>query len=34
VFGLFADGTAWQLTTAFDLAPRYQSYGLSIGNWH
>ena len=34
VFGLFEDGTAWRATVAFDLAPRYQSYGLSIGNWH
>lgn len=34
VFGLFEEGTAWRLTLALDLAPRYQSYGISIGNWH
>ncbi|GAC1353923.1 MAG: hypothetical protein NVSMB47_07080 [Polyangiales bacterium] len=33
-FGLLDDGTAWRLTTAVDVAPRYQNYGLSVGIWH
>src|SRR5207249_4682205 len=34
VFGLFDEGTAWRLTTAADVAPRYSNYGLSVGVWH
>jgi hypothetical protein len=33
VFGLFPDPT-WQITVVVDLAPRYQNYGVGIGNWH
>jgi hypothetical protein len=32
-FGLFGD-QIWQIGGAADLAPRYQSFGLSIGAWH
>ena len=34
VLGIFDEGTAWRLTTAIDVSPRYQNYGLSVGVWH
>ena len=33
VFGIFPN-TTWKLSAFFDLAPRYQDFGFSIGPWH
>ena len=33
VFGLLGDQT-WRIGGVADLAPRYQSFGLSLGAWH
>ncbi len=33
-FGVVDAGTRWRLSTAVDVAPRWQNYGLSIGFWH
>jgi hypothetical protein len=33
-FGLFDEGTQWRLTTSFDAAARYLSWGISVGVWH
>jgi hypothetical protein len=32
-WGLMPEAT-WKLAFMIDLAPRYQNYGLSVGNWH
>jgi hypothetical protein len=32
-FGLFGD-QIWRLSGVTDLAPRYQSFGISLGAWH
>ncbi len=34
VFGALSEGTSWYLSTALDAAPRYVSWGASIGIWH
>jgi hypothetical protein len=33
IFGIISE-TTWRLTTFFDVAPRYQNFGFSIGAWH
>ncbi|MDB5214406.1 MAG: hypothetical protein JWO86_2333 [Myxococcaceae bacterium] len=33
IFGIIAD-TTWRISAFFDVAPRYQNVGLSIGPWH
>jgi hypothetical protein len=34
VFGALSEGTSWYLSAALDAAPRYVSWGASIGIWH
>lgn len=33
IFGLIPN-TTWRLSAFFDVAPRYQNFGFSIGPWH
>jgi hypothetical protein len=33
VFGLFPDHQ-WRASVFFDLAPRYQNFGIGVGTWH
>ena len=33
LFGIIPD-TTWRLSGFFDIAPRYQNFGFSIGPWH
>jgi hypothetical protein len=32
-FGIAGD-QIWRFTSALDLAPRYQNFGVSVGAWH
>jgi hypothetical protein len=34
VFGALSEGTSWYLSAALDAAPRYVSWGASVGIWH
>lgn len=34
VLGILAQSQIWRLSAFFDIAPRYQNLGLSIGIWH
>jgi hypothetical protein len=34
VFGLFDEDTEWRVSGALDGAPRYFSWGVSVGVWH